>query len=73
MLLAGVAGFIQDLMGFARGQALVPEVNGQAGQLTQLRGEGLGLGGLRAQVAGEMHRVANHNAHDAEATGQPRQ
>jgi hypothetical protein len=32
MLLAGVAGFIENLVGFASGQPLVQEVNGQAGQ-----------------------------------------
>jgi hypothetical protein len=33
VLLAGVAGFIEDLVGFAGGEALVPEVDGEAGEL----------------------------------------
>ena len=73
MLLARVAGFIQNLMRFARGQAFVPEVYGQAGELTQLEGECLSLDGLGAQVAGEMHGIANNNAHNSKAAGKTRQ
>ena len=46
VLLAGAAGFIEDLVGFAGGQALVPEVNGQAGEVLEFGGKGLGLDGL---------------------------
>ena len=51
VLLAGVAGFIQNLVGFAGGQTLVPQVDGQAGQFAELGGKGLGFGGLRAGFA----------------------
>jgi len=51
VLLAGVACLIKDLMGLARGQPLIPQVNGQPGQFAQFGGKGLGLGGLRAYIA----------------------
>jgi hypothetical protein len=31
VLLAGVSGLVQNLMGFARGQPLIPEMDGQTG------------------------------------------
>lgn len=71
VLLAGVAGLVEDLVGFARGEAFVPKVDGQAGECTKLGGEGLRLGRLRAGLAGEVDRVANHNAHNTEALGKP--
>ena len=71
MLLAGVAGFVQNLMSFTRGQPLVPEVDGQAGQRSQFGGKGLCLDGLRAHIAGEMHGIANHDAHDAKPPAEP--
>lgn|GEM_PF-4362859 len=69
MVLAGVACFVEDLMGFVRGKALIPEVNGQAGQLAKLGGEGLSFDGLGAEFAGEMHGVADNNGHDSKAPG----
>ena len=54
MLLAGVAGFIQNPVGLTGRQPLVPQVNRQSGQLAQFGGEGLRLCGLRAHFAGEM-------------------
>jgi len=70
MLLAGVAGFIENLVGLAGGQPLVPQMNGQTGQSAQFGGIGLNLGGLGADVAGEMHGVADHDAHDAKAAAE---
>ena len=73
MLLAGVSGFVKNLVGLAGGQPLVPEVNGQAGQRAQFGGKGLGFGGLRANVAGEMQGIAHHDARDTEAAAEASQ
>lgn len=73
VLLAGVAGFIQNLVSLARGEPLIPEVDGQAGQRAQFGGKGLGFDGLGAYVAGEMDGIAHHDARDREAPRQPRQ
>ena len=70
MLLAGVAGFVKNLVGLASGQPLVPQVDGQAGQRAQFGGKGLNLGGLGADVAGKMHRIADHDAHDTKAAAE---
>jgi len=59
MILAGVAGLIQNLMSLVCGQALIPQVDGQAGQFAKHGGEGLGFHGLRAEFAAEMDRVAD--------------
>lgn len=39
VLLAGMAGFIEDLMGFSGGEALIPEVDGKAGEFAKLGGK----------------------------------
>jgi hypothetical protein len=43
MVLAGVAGFVEDLVSLAGGEALIPEMNGEAGEFSQVGGEGLGV------------------------------
>lgn len=73
MFLTCMAGFVQDSMGRFRGQALVPEVNRQASQRAQFGGKGLRLGGLRAQLAGEMERIADHDSSHAKPPRQARQ
>ena len=73
VLLPCVAGFVKDLVGVKGGQALIPQVDGQAGQFAQLGSKGLSLGRLRAGFAGEVHRVTHHDAHYAEAPAEPRQ
>ena len=70
MLLAGVAGLVEDLVGFAGGQAFVVQIDGKASQRAQFSSEGLGFGGLAADVAGEMHGVADYDAHHAEAAAE---
>lgn len=70
MLLAGVAGFIENLVGLASGQALVPQMDGQAGQIAQFSGKGLGFGGLGAQFPGKMDGIAYHDADDIIAAGE---
>jgi hypothetical protein len=71
--LALVAGFVQDLVSLAGGQPLVPQMDGQAGQLAQRGGEGVGFGGLGAGVAGEMDGVADDNARNAEPAAEASQ
>lgn len=55
------------------GQPLVPQMDGQIGQLAERGGKGLGLGSLRTEFAGEMQRIADDNSGHAEAPRQPRQ
>ena len=66
VLLTGVAGLIQNFVGLAAGQPLIPQVDGQAGQLTQLGGKFLRLFSLRAWLARQMHGIPHHNARHAE-------
>jgi len=73
MLLAGVARFIENLVGFAGGQPLVPQVDGEAGQRAQFGGKGLDFGGLGTDAAHQMHRVAHYDTHDAKAAAEARQ
>ena len=73
MLLPWPAGFVQDLVRFMRGKPLIPQVNGQAGQLAQLGRKGLRLLGLRAQLAGKVQRIAHHDPRHAEFARQPSQ
>jgi hypothetical protein len=70
VVLAGVAGFVEDLVGFAGGEALVPEVDGEAGELAEFGGKGLIEGGLLAFVAGEVDGIADDDGGDGEAAGE---
>jgi hypothetical protein len=70
VLLTLVASLVEDLVGFAGGEALVPPVDGQTGERAELCGKGLRFGGLGAELAGEVNGVAHHDAGDAEAAGQ---
>ncbi len=70
MQLAGVAGFIENLVSFAGSQPLVPQVNGQAGQRAQFGGKGLSFSGLGADAAGQIQRIAHHDARDAKAAAE---
>jgi len=73
MLLSGVAGFVKDLVGVAGGQALVPEVNGKAGEIAEFGGEGLCAGGLGAHFTGEVEGIADDDSGDREAPAEARQ
>lgn len=73
MLPAGVAGFVENLVRFAGREALVPQVDGQAGQFGEAGGKRLGLGRLKTGVTCQMKRIADHNCGDIEATGKPGQ
>jgi hypothetical protein len=70
MVLAGMAGLVENLMGFAGGEALVPEVDGEAGESAKLSRKCLGLFGLGAEFAGEVDGIAHHDADDVEAARQ---
>ena len=73
VLLAGMAGLIQNLVGLAGGQPLIPQMNGQAGQLAQFGGKGLGFDGLGAHLAGEVQRIPHHDARHAKPPAKPPQ
>ena len=73
MLLAGMAGFIQNLVGIPRGQALVPQVDGEAGELAEFCGKCLGSSGLRAGFAGQVHRITHYDAGHGKPSSQPRE
>jgi len=73
VLLSRVAGFIKDPVGLVAGQALIPKVNGQAGQLAQIGRKGLITSSLWAEFTGQMHWITHHNAHHPKAAAEPRQ
>jgi hypothetical protein len=52
------AGGVQVAVGFSRGEAFVPEVNGQGKGRAQGVGEGVGSFSLRADIAGHVERIA---------------
>jgi hypothetical protein len=52
------------------GKALVPQVNGQAGERAQFSGEELDLFSLRALLAGEAQRIADDDSGDGVATAE---
>jgi hypothetical protein len=54
----GAAGGMEVAMGFGRGEALVPQVHGERKGVSEGICEGLGFGGLGADVAGHVKRVA---------------
>jgi hypothetical protein len=73
VLLTGMSGLVEDLVGFAGGEALVPEMDGQAGERAEFGGKGLGFGGAWALVAGEeVQGVADDDADDGEPAGETR-
>lgn len=67
VLLAGVTGFVENLVGLPSGQPLVPHMDGQAGEDAQFGGKGLGLERPGTDVAGEMEGIADHDSRHAEA------
>jgi hypothetical protein len=73
MVLAGMAGFVEDLVSLAGGQALIPEMNGEARKFSQFGGEGLVILRPRALLAGKVEGISNHDRGDAESPRQARQ
>lgn len=70
VFLAGAAGFIQDLVGLAGGEALVPHVNGKTREFAEFGGELPHFFGARAHVPGQMQWVADHDGGDRKTAGQ---
>jgi hypothetical protein len=67
-----VAGVVEMAVGLGGGEALVPEVDGEGELGAEVGGEGLGLGGLGALVAGHVEGIADDGLGDlvlAEETG----
>ena len=71
MLLAGLAGLVENPVRFAGGQALVAHVDGQAGEFTQRLGENPRLYCLAALRSFQMQRIPNHDARHLESASQP--
>lgn len=65
-----VARFIQQVVRLVRREALVPKVNRQSGEFAEMGGEGLNLGGLRADFARELERIAHHDSGNLVAAAQ---
>ena len=68
-----MAGFVEDLVGFAAGEPLVPQVDGEAGEFAEFGGELLRFESPGARLAGEVQRVADDDAGDGEAAGETRE
>lgn len=73
MVLTGVAGFVKDLVSLAGGQPLIPEMNGEAREFSQLGGEGLGALRPRTLLPGKVEGISNHDGDDAVPPRQARQ
>lgn len=74
MVLAGMARPIENLVGFARSEALVAQMDGQAGELAQFGSESLGLCRLAAfDALLQVQRIADDDAGHIEAAGEPGQ
>jgi hypothetical protein len=73
VLLAGLAGSVEDFMGGAAGQPLVPQVQRQTGEDGQFLGKGSRLFSLRAGFAGKVQRMAGDDACALELAAEPGQ
>jgi hypothetical protein len=73
MVLTGAAGLVEDLVRFAGGQALIPEVNREPRPFPQFGSEGLGALRARTLFAGKVEGISKHDGGDAEAPRQARQ
>ena len=73
VLLACMTRFIENPVRLAGGQPLIPQMDGQAGQFSQLCRKYLSLRSLRACIAREMHGMADHNPRHAKPPTEPRQ
>lgn len=66
VILAGLAGLVEDLVGLASGEPFIPEMDWEPGERAQLGGKLLRFRGARAGFAGEMERVADDDGGDGE-------
>ena len=64
---------VQDPVRLVCGQPLIPQMDGKPGKLSQFPGKRLGLHRSRTAVAGEVQRVADHDACHCKTTRQARQ
>jgi hypothetical protein len=71
MLLARAASFIEKLVGLLSGEALVAQVDGEAGELAQLSGESLALCRLAAFGSVQVQRISHHDTGHVKAASQP--
>jgi hypothetical protein len=62
MLPAFAAGLVENPVGLASGQSLVPEMNRQTGQFAKLAGKYLRLLRAITLFTGKVQRVADNNA-----------
>lgn len=73
MTLARMAGFVEDLVSFAGGEPLVPEMDGKPGELSQFGREDFSFGGARAGLAGEMEGMTDDDGRNGKPPRQARQ
>jgi hypothetical protein len=62
VLLSIMPGLVEDLVGFAGRQSLIPQVNRKPSERAQLRRKRLDFGSPRALFAGKVQRVPDHDA-----------
>ena len=68
--LARVAGLKEHLVSFMGGEALIPQMDGQSGELAKLGGEGLRFEGLGPGIAREQQRIADDDCGHLVAAGE---
>ncbi len=66
---AGATGGMEMAMGLGGGEPFVPQVEGKLGLLVHEASEVLSLGGLRAEVARHVERIADDDGAAVMATG----
>src|SRR5665213_72215 len=70
MFLASFSGGIENGVRFLGGQPLVPQGQGQAGELSKFLGKMAGLVCLGAGLTGEMQRISGDDPYAAEPTAE---
>ncbi len=69
MFMPRVSGLIENLVRLARGQPLIPQMDRQSGQRTQLVGKGLCLHCLGTHLAGEMPQDCPRQSRPPQSAG----
>lgn len=64
VLLAVVAGLVEDLMSLGAGQPFIPQMDGELGKLTELGGKGLILESSGADFAAHVQGIAHHDGYN---------
>lgn len=70
VLLACVAGLVQNLVSLVGGQALVPQMDWQAGEFAELEGKSMGFFSLPALFAGQAEGIADYDRRNIEFPGE---